>query len=100
MKIIVAGSRDFNNKVLLTNELHRFVRELNVKAIEVVSGGARGADTLGEEYAKHFKQKLKIFPADWETYGKSAGYRRNAEMANYALRGCLYRFLGWEKPRN
>lgn len=68
----------------MKKELNQFVRDLNVKEIEVVSGKAKGADTLGEMYAKHYNQKIKEFPANWGEYGKSAGYRRNTEMAKYA----------------
>jgi len=51
---------------------------------EVVSGGAKGADYLGEEYAKRNKIDLTIFPAKWDDFGRSAGYIRNSEMADYA----------------
>lgn len=83
-KIIVAGSRDFNDVELMRSELNSFVKELGTKSIEVVSGGARGADHLGEHYAKHYNQACSVFPADWKQYGKRAGYIRNAEMAKYA----------------
>ena len=51
---------------------------------EIVSGTARGADSLGERYARAHNIPVKRFPAQWNTYGKSAGYRRNIEMAIYA----------------
>lgn len=57
----------------------------NVKDdITVVSGKARGADTLGEQYAKEHGYSIQYFPADWERYGKAAGYLRNTEMAKNA----------------
>lgn len=49
-----------------------------------MSGTARGADKLGELYAERVGVHIYRFPADWDTYGKSAGYRRNAEMAKFA----------------
>ena len=52
--------------------------------IEIVSGCARGADSLGEKYATEKNYKLHKFPADWDRFGKSAGYRRNQEMAEFA----------------
>jgi len=52
--------------------------------IEIVSGRANGADRLGELFAKDYNLKIKYFPADWDLYGKSAGYRRNGDMAKYA----------------
>lgn len=84
IKIVVAGSRDFNDVELMRSELNQFVRDLETKSIEVVSGGARGADTLGEQYAKYYNQSCTVFPADWKKYGKRAGYIRNADMAKYA----------------
>lgn len=55
-----------------------------VEEVEIVSGTARGADELGERYAKARGYALKQFPADWDTFGKGAGYRRNSQMADYA----------------
>lgn len=63
---------------------------MNPEGIQIVSGGARGADKLGELYAHTNLHSLKVFPADWEKFGKSAGYIRNEEMAKYA--DCLVAF--------
>ena len=82
MKLIVAGSRDFNNYDLLKKSIQENFQRWEVE--EIVSGTARGADTLGEQFAKEYDIPVKQFPANWDLYGKSAGYRRNAEMANYA----------------
>lgn len=51
------------------------------KGIEIISGGARGADRLGENFANAVGLKCKIVPAKWDEYGKRAGYLRNIEMA-------------------
>jgi hypothetical protein len=51
--------------------------------IEIVSGGARGTDTFAERWAKENNILIKIFKANWDMYGKSAGYIRNADMHNY-----------------
>ena len=82
MKLIIAGGRDFSNYDLLCEEVSKIIA--GVPGIEIVSGGARGADLLGEHYAIDKGIPVKRFPADWEKYGKSAGFRRNAEMAKYA----------------
>ena len=50
----------------------------------MVSGTARGVDSLGEAWAKHNNIPIKQFPADWTKHGKSAGYLRNQIMAEYA----------------
>jgi hypothetical protein len=51
---------------------------------EIVSGGAKGVDTLAIEYARKHSIPCKIFPPDWKKYGSRAGPLRNAEMAVYA----------------
>ena len=85
-KIIIAGSREFNDYELLKKKLTYFLKSRNLKPeeIEIVSGGARGADRLGERFALEHNIKIKQFIPDWERYGKSAGIRRNVEMGKYA----------------
>jgi hypothetical protein len=51
---------------------------------EVVSGGARGADLLGEKYALETKTPCRRFPAEWNKFGRGAGYIRNSQMREYA----------------
>ena len=80
MKLIIAGSRDFNDYSLLEKELN----PLNVFIDEIVSGNARGADTLGERYSLEYNIPLKIFKADWNNLGKRAGIVRNHQMGEYA----------------
>ena len=57
---------------------------------EIVSGAARGVDTLGEMYAEKYGISLKRFPADWNTHKRAAGPIRNAQMAEYG--DCLLAF--------
>lgn len=81
-KVIIAGSRSFNDFELLVAKCDKL---LSAKTEgEVVSGTARGTDQLGENYAKERGFPIKKFPANWEKYGKIAGYKRNEEMADYA----------------
>lgn len=83
MKVIIAGSRTITNYELLPQVMHWANKE-GLWANEVVSGGAKGVDQLGEQLAKAWNWKLTIFPADWDKYGKKAGILRNIEMGNYA----------------
>jgi hypothetical protein len=78
MRTIIAGGRDFNDYSLLKENCEKH------SITEIISGGARGADSLGERYAKDKCVDLKIFPAKWDIYGKSAGYKRNIEMSENA----------------
>lgn len=86
IKVIIAGTRDFNDYAFLKKNLDYFLQGINPnnEEIEIVSGNARGADKLGERYAKEHNLPVKLFPANWDKYGKRAGYLRNQEMANYA----------------
>lgn len=83
-KVVVAGGRDFNDYELLKRKLTHFLSRFKPEEIEIVSGGAKGADLLGERFAKEKGCSIKSFIPDWDRYGKGAGYRRNAEMAKYA----------------
>lgn len=82
MKIIIAGGRMFNDYNKLKESCDNIL--VNQKDVEIVSGTAAGADKLGERYAQEKGYEVKKFPAQWDLYGKSAGYRRNQEMAEYA----------------
>lgn len=79
MVIIVAGSRTFKDYKLLSDTLD------NIENItEIVSGCAKDADLLGEQYALEHHIPIKKFPAQWDIYGKQAGFIRNMEMGDYA----------------
>jgi len=80
MKVIIAGSRNFNNYDFLQTKIN----ELKLNITEIVCGEARGADLLGKQYGINNNIPIKSFPAEWNKYGKSAGYIRNKEMAEYA----------------
>lgn len=82
MKVIIAGTRDFSDYNLLTKVCDFMLSK--AKSVEIISGGARGADSLGEKYAQDRGYACNRLPADWEKYGKAAGYKRNSEMANIA----------------
>jgi hypothetical protein len=79
MKVIIAGSRSINDIELVKYA----VLESGFDITEVVSGRARGVDTLGEIWARENNISLAYFPADWKKYGRAAGPIRNAEMAKY-----------------
>lgn len=82
-RVIIAGGRDFNNYDGMAACLDRLLKNINDK-IEVVCGMARGADRLGERYAKECGYKVIYMPADWDMDGRSAGFKRNVKMAEYA----------------
>jgi len=90
MKVIIAGSRNFNNYDKLKKSCDHLLSNNKDTEIEVISGTAEGADSLGEYYASENGYNLKQFPAEWDKYGKGAGFRRNVIMAKYSE--CLIAF--------
>lgn len=81
MKLIIAGSRHLEAS---PKEIEALLNHYNLKPKEIVSGTAKGIDTSGELFALLYQISVKRFPADWDKFGKSAGYRRNKQMAEYA----------------
>lgn len=80
MRTIIAGSRIATDPRLITIAMNHCGWVPTV----VISGTASGADTLGENWAEEHDIPVERYPAQWSMYGKSAGYRRNADMANKA----------------
>lgn len=80
MSTIIAGSRSCTDMQVLLNAMQFCGWIPDV----VLSGGAKGADELGELWATENKIPIEQYLADWNKYGKSAGYRRNIEMAKNA----------------
>lgn len=85
-RIIIAGGRDFTDRALVEKCLIEWAESLQLEPeeITVVSGGAPGADTLGESLAREFCCNLCIYPANWDKFGRGAGHVRNSLMANNA----------------
>lgn len=81
LKIIVCGGRDYSDKVFLFDALDHILEKH--PDFFLVSGNARGADTLAIEWAIARKAPYRGFPAKWKIHGKSAGYKRNQEMLDY-----------------
>lgn len=87
VNIIIAGSRTFDNYEYLKKKVLNFIgeKQIELSNVCIISGTARGADKMGEDFAKELNLQLKCFPADWDKYGKQAGFLRNTQMANYAI---------------
>ena len=80
MKTIIAGCRTFID----FEKFSELIVTVPWEITEVVCGKAKGADTLGEHWGKIIKVPIKEFPADWDTFGRVAGFIRNIDMAYYA----------------
>lgn len=83
--IAVVGGRDFNDYPRLCEKILHYVNEVCPnEPYRIVSGGAKGADSLGERFADEHGVEKKIFPAEWDKYGKSAGYKRNKTIVAHS----------------
>ena len=76
MKIAIIGSRTFNDYTLLQKTLELYKSKITL----IVSGAAHGADSLGEKWAINNNIQTLIFPANWNMYGKRAGFIRNKDI--------------------
>lgn len=82
--LLVVGSRGISNYTFVASILDEILSKVRESyTIEIVSGGARGVDSLAERYASENDYSMKVFPANWDKHGKSAGYIRNDEMFQY-----------------
>ena len=77
MRVIIAGGRNIHDYELVKAA----IRESQFPISEIISGGAKGVDALGERYAEEMNIQLAIYYADWQKEGRAAGPLRNARMA-------------------
>lgn len=92
-RVLVCGSRGAEDPAPLFAELDKIRSEIG--RFVVVSGGARGADKLGETFAGLRGHLCEVFPANWTKHGNSAGYIRNKEMVD-SLREGDYVVAYWD----
>jgi hypothetical protein len=78
-KVAIVGSRDYPD----LEAVRQYVYTLPTNTT-VVSGGAHGVDSAAEQAARERGLGVLIFPAEWDKYGKQAGFRRNADIVNAA----------------
>ena len=82
MKLAIVGGRDFNNYDLLRKYANILTEKCPRPHIVIVSGGAKGADTLGVQFAREHRYDTQVFPAEWGKFGKSAGFIRNQTIVD------------------
>ena len=80
--VAIVGGRDFNDEVGLNARMNDLFDEYNIT--RVVSGGAKGADSLGAKWARSRNIPTTIYLPDWKKYGRRAGIVRNADIINAA----------------
>ena len=74
MKALICGGRDYRDAAHMLSVLRQF------PITEIIHGGARGADTLADVYAREAGIPVTVFPADWKGDGAAAGFIRNGRM--------------------
>lgn len=74
IRLLICGDRLWNDYELIKSYV------LKYKPSVLIEGGARGADTLAHQAARHYRVQIITYPADWKTYGKRAGPIRNQQM--------------------
>lgn len=82
--ILIAGSRDFEDRNIFAGVLLKFMAENDPNAeVVIVEGGARGVDTMAREFAKGNGLLFKEFKPEWNKYGRAAGPKRNDTMTEF-----------------
>ena len=113
MRVLVCGGREFgftrstdprlkeianDQFMFIFDKLDQFLEQHDVEIL--IAGGANGADDLAESWAKLNNIKTEIYPADWEKYGKRAGYVRNKEMLESGKPDIILAFPGGQGTKN
>ncbi len=80
MRYAIIGSRICTSRKFVFPILDRMLRAGDI----IVSGGAKGADSLAEEYAEQKEFTVVVYKAMWDLYGKSAGFKRNVQIIDDA----------------
>jgi hypothetical protein len=87
IKLAIVGSRNYTNYTQFSTFLQSALSTWSItphNLVEIVSGGAQGADLMAEKWAREHKIPIKIFKPDWNKWGKSAGPLRNQQIIEYA----------------
>ena len=94
IRVLICGGRDFDDYAMLADTLIGLIGQYDPKEVTIISGHARGADKLGEQFAKANNCELLIFPADWDKFGKGAGPIRNQQMIDEGKPDLVVAFKG------
>lgn len=94
MRVLVCGSRHFNDAGLMHQELSKIFDVDDT--VTLIHGDARGADRLSEQVLRRYFRggfQVERYPADWDKYGKKAGPIRNVQMLKEGKPDMVIAFL-------
>jgi len=84
MNIAIVGGRDFSDYTLLKESLSAYISIYSGIPDNIVSGGAKGADTLAAQFAAEMDIPLLVFKPDYQKYGRGATLVRNTQIIENA----------------
>lgn len=90
MRVLVCGGRDYTDD----QKVHKILMQYLKSDLVIIQGDARGADGLARSWCKKMGVKCENYPADWDKYGKRAGYIRNVQMLNEGKPDLVIAFPG------
>lgn len=97
MRVLVCGGRDYDDKYKLDRVLNDLCEIRGLKGpkdefgnwmpagLTIIHGGAKGADSLAEDWAIVNWVQFERYPADWKKFGKGAGHIRNKQMLDTGI---------------
>lgn len=95
--LLIAGSRSITDLNLVQSGILKYLKSINLELKDfdgIISGNARGVDTLAIRFANNTGVQCIIMPAQWDRFGKQAGYIRNKNMVALATHAIFFRQHG------
>lgn len=99
MRVLVCGGRNYDDYESLATCLSA-VQVTREPFTVLIHGGASGADTLADTYARRHNIPVLVFDADWKTHGRAAGPKRNKKMLTEGAPDLVMAFPGKVGTKN
>lgn len=97
MSVIVCGGRDYKDRARVfevLGEILGYAGHPDCRRLEIIHGGADGADKLADEFADYAGHRTTVFKAEWAKHGKAAGPIRNQQMLDEGKPSLVIAFPG------
>ena len=96
MKLLICGSRNITDAPYIFSKINKCIEENQFKNITIIEGEARGVDRAAKQWATRYNCPIESYPANWDEYGKAAGYIRNEIM----VKACDFCLIIWDGKSN